>query len=310
MWKIKKWFLTLTCLCLSLILLGTVKVASKPAALDQMGQEGDIGQFGAAKALKGEIKTEYFTLYYDPKFKEDALKEKHYLEQTIEALKKEFSSYPVEELLKIKCTVVLYPQRTDRISEGSASIESGSENGQPYWANIELLTPSQYDPAYRNSLGLAFSDDGAFKLIAHEYSTILFERITAQKKRGIKFHKCPRWFTQGYEEYCGLVLSSPYNRSDLVNKYLSFFTKDKDRVDFDFGINVKNDYIDGAMLVLFMNESFGKNRVQEILASPESSFGKAIGLSLGVDLPQFADRFHKWLAGKLVSLNGNKDVVN
>lgn len=251
------------------------------------------------KTLTGKIKTDYFTLYYDPKFKEDAEKEKHYLEQTIEALKKEFSAIPVDKMLKVQCDVILHSQKTDQINESSANTESGSQGDNPYSARIDLLTPSQYDPNYRNNVGISFSDDAAFKLVAHEYSTILFERITREKKKGIRFQKCPRWFVQGYEEYCGLVLTSPFNRSKLTNKYISFFRTDPDRINFDFGIEVTNPYIDGAMLVLFMNESYGKDNVQKILTSSESNFGKVLTSSLGGNLSQFKERWQKWLQTRL-----------
>jgi hypothetical protein len=41
--------------------------------------------------------------------------------------------------------------------------------------------------------------------------------------------------------------------------------------------------------------SYGKERVQGILSSPEPTFGNAAVASLGVELPEFGKRFRAWL---------------
>jgi hypothetical protein len=248
--------------------------------------------------MSATIRTEYFIIHYDPKFKADAVKEKKFLEDGRGALESEFLSFPVDQLLKVDCDVYLHPKPTDSISEATARILSGDKDGV-YTARIDVLTPSVYDSTYRTKVGEAMSDDPAFRLIVHEYCTILLHQIALHKKAGVTFFQCPSWFVQGYEEYCGLMLSSEHNRTEVLKMYLSMFKKNPDRVNFDFGLSVENEYIDGAMLLLFMNETFGKNKVQSVLSSPEPTFGKAIVESLGVDLPEFAERWHEWLKKKL-----------
>jgi hypothetical protein len=56
------------------------------------------------------------------------------------------------------------------------------------------------------------------------------------------------------------------------------------------------------MLLLFMNESFGEEKVQSILTSTEPTFGKAVVTSLGVNLVEFAKRWHTWLTGRVQPL--------
>ncbi len=143
------------------------------------------------------------------------------------------------------------------------------------------------------------SDDTFFRLIMHEYSTIILGRIASEKTKGQMFHSLPNWFVQGYEEYCGLMLTSAINRTATAEKYLSCYRSDLGRVNFDFGLSTHNDYIDGAMVLLFMNESFGKEKVQNILTSTEPTFGQAVHTSLGVGLEEFAKRWHIWIAGKI-----------
>jgi len=248
--------------------------------------------------MSEEIKTPYYTLHYSAKFKDDADKEARFLDQGIEALKSEFSTFPVDKLLKVQCDVFLYPEKTERVSDGNAYIIDGERNGV-YAAGIHLITPSLCDPSWRSKVGEPPSDDTFFRLLMHEYSTILLDRISREKSKGPTFHHMPAWFVQGYEEYCGLMLTSATNRSDSLKKYLAAFRSNPDRVSFDFGLSTENDYIDGAMLLLFMNESFTKEKVQSILSSTEPSFGKAVVSSLGVDLAEFAKRWQAWLQQRL-----------
>jgi hypothetical protein len=103
----------------------------------------------------------------------------------------------------------------------------------------------------------------------------------------------------GYEEYLGLTLSSPRNRTAVLGKYLALHKADPDRVAFDFGVSVKDDYLDGAVLLLFMHETFGKERVHAVLTSEERGFGKAMTSALGVSLEEFQKRWNGWLKAKL-----------
>jgi hypothetical protein len=85
----------------------------------------------------------------------------------------------------------------------------------------------------------------------------------------------------------------------VLAKYLAMHKDDPDRIDFDFGVNVKDEYIDGALLLLFMHETFGKERVHAILSSEERRFGRAMVSALGVGLDEFENRWEKWLKKKL-----------
>ena len=76
------------------------------------------------------------------------------------------------------------------------------------------------------------------KLVMHEYSTVLLDRITRAKKAGWSFFSGPSWFVQGYEEYLGLMLSSPRNRTAVLGKYLARHKGGPGRIDFAFGIGV------------------------------------------------------------------------
>ncbi len=251
--------------------------------------------------MSEEIKTPYYFLHFSPKYKEDAEKASRFLNSGIESLKLEFAKFPVDELLKVQCDIYLYPQKTESVNDGGAHISNGDNNGV-YSAKVHILTPSLVDSSWRSKVGESASDDTFFRLIMHEYSTILLDRICRTKVKGLKFYRMPSWFSQGYEEYCALLLSSPSNKTGAVEKYLASYRTNPERVNFDFGVNIQNDYVDGAMLLLFMNETFGKQKVQSILTSTEPSFGKAVVKSLGVDIVEFGRGWDTWLSARVRNL--------
>jgi len=243
--------------------------------------------------------TDHYRLFYRPEFEQDAQQVRRLLDAAITSLKKEFADFPMDELLRVDCAIYLHPKGTDKASESFASITTSVKDGGQYVAAIHLLAPSAYDPSYRSNVNEPPGDDHFSKLIMHEYSTILLERITRSKRAGWSFFSAPRWFTDGYEEYLGLMLSSPRNRTDVLAKYLARHKDSPGRIDFAFGIGVENDYIDGALLLLFMHEVFGKQQVHDLLRSQERRFGRAMAASLGVGLEEFERRWDEWLELKL-----------
>lgn len=71
---------------------------------------------------------------------------------------------------------------------------------------------------------------------------------------------------------------------------------DPSRISFDFGVNVQSPYVDGAVLLDFMHETYGKKKVQAILLSDKPTFGAAVREALSDDLPGFAAKFAAWQA--------------
>src|SRR5687767_8681473 len=244
------------------------------------------------------VKTDFYRLHHAPGHEADAKKVRQLLDASITALKAEFDGLPVAELLRVDCAIYLHPKGSGKASEYSVSITT-RQDGDKYSAVIDLLTPSAYSPTYRSNVGEPAGDDHLAKLVLHEYSTILLERVTRTKKGGWGFYSAPKWFTDGYEEYLGLVLSTPRNRNEVLAKYLATQKANPGRVTFEFGVSVADPYIDGALLLAFMHEEFGKKRVQAILTSREPRFGKAVAAALGVGLDEFQKRWADWLKKKL-----------
>jgi hypothetical protein len=240
------------------------------------------------------IKTPYYQLHYDPAFEADAKKAQAHLDRAVEALKKEFPGQPADKLLRdADCKIYLHPKPTDNASEGLASLRTGV-SGDRFVATIDWLTLSAFRPGFRNSVGEPGGEDYFAKVLVHEYATILLEQITRAKGKGWGLYEAPGWFVQGYEEYLGLTLSTPHNRKAVLAKYLALQKDDAKRVRIGFGIAVRDDYIDGASLVHFLHETFGREKVQAILTSRAPTFEAAAGPALGVTVEELGRRWEEW----------------
>ncbi|HYF00417.1 MAG TPA: hypothetical protein VEJ18_15975, partial [Planctomycetota bacterium] len=170
----------------------------------------------------------------------------------------------------------------------ATAITQRSERG--YEAEIHLLAPSRHPPGLLDNVGKPMDGDYFFRLVVHEYSTVFLEQI----RRRAGWRHAPDWFVQGYEEWLGLTRSTDRNRTERLDRYRKILKEDPARIDFSFGIDVREPYVDGVVLLDFLHAEFGRKRVQAILASPEPSFGRAMRKELGVGLSEMERRFVAW----------------
>ena len=54
-------------------------------------------------------------------------------------------------------------------------------------------------------------------------------------------------------------------------------------------------YVDGAVILLFLHERFGQERVQAVVTSEAESFAKAVVDALGRDLAALHADWRRWL---------------
>ncbi len=241
------------------------------------------------------IRTPFYRLHHAPGLEADAKAAGKHLDRAIESLKKDFEGHPVAKLLGgIECDIYLHPKPGEAASEGFASLRTEGLADGGYRARIDWLTPSAFRPDFRSGVGEPPGDDYFAKVLVHEYGTILLDRITRAKPKGWRFYSAPAWFVQGYEEYLGLTHSTPRNRGAVLGKYLALQKQEADRVRIGFGIGAKDPYLDGAALLHFMHEAFGRERVQAILTSEADSFETAAGPALGVTLEEFGRKWGDW----------------
>ena len=69
-----------------------------------------------------------------------------------------------------------------------------------------------------------------------------------------------------------------------------------DRVTPEF--TVQNDYIDGAVLLQFLHETYGKEKVHAVLVSDAGDFWLAMGQVLDRDREQLYGCWREWLAAQ------------
>jgi hypothetical protein len=82
----------------------------------------------------------------------------------------------------------------------------------------------------------------------------------------------------------------------MLPKYEQMVRAEPDRIRPD--LTVTDIRVDGAMLVLFMHERFGIDRVQAILLRPEVEFPDALTRELGLtSMAEFYRKWREWLQG-------------
>jgi len=253
--------------------------------------ESRAGQAGTQNKSPGGVElpdgswetliTPILDIRYQAGDKADAELYAGFLEKTHRALRDEFSSVDVDALTRnpVPCTVWLHPRASGAISAGNAL--AATSYGAASLCELHFLAPSAYTAPDRccTKIGEPRDVDQLHRITAHEYSTIVLDRLNRQRA-GWRFHSAPKWFEQGYEEYLGCMLASEHTRTVTMAKYRELVAKTPSRLrDGD----VENPYIDGAVLVQFLHERFGRQKTQGILLSPAGTFEDALRQTIGID---------------------------
>ena len=245
-----------------------------------------------------ELVTPYYRLKSYSAPKEDTALARAALDDAITNLLDHFDHDGLDQLLRnVSVTIHLHAAPTPQANEHTATARTGTRDGKiaTYYADIHLLAPSSMPEGLLTSAGLPKDEAYFQRLITHEYSTVPLQLITRAKPEGWRFSSAPSWFLQGYEEYLAYT-ASPGDQHDATEHIVSLVRQRPDRVQADFGLDVTDPYITGAVLVMFMHEQYGPERVHAILTSPEPGFGAAARASLGVSLDDFFAHWQAWIA--------------
>ena len=248
--------------------------------------------------LTQTLKVENVTIHYASSHTADAKWAADFLERALRQLKMHFQAAGLDEFVTgFKCDICLQPTATSMASESLATCNSGTKDGtnRTYYADIHLLTPSAHSEKARTRIGEPKDAVYFERLLVHEYAAPVLDRITRGKPEGWRFFQAPRWFIQGYEEYVALTCSNKQSRELTMAEYRKMVRSDPKRVRNDFGLVVRDEYIDGAMLVAFIHEHYGKDKAQAILTSRAETFGEAITQALEVNLDTFFSAWREWL---------------
>lgn len=236
-----------------------------------------------------------WTIRYADAVQRDVAKINEFLQAADAAMSQEFATHQPETLLEgLSLTVYIHPVANSLASTYTMSLQT-SYSGTRCTAELHLLAPSLHGPADLTNVGEPKDDVYFHKTIVHEYSTLFLGALSRSKDGGWRFNSSPAWFVQGYEEYLALMHSTPHSRQITLRKYEELVRSDPARVDLSLGVDVRDPYTHGAVLLAFLHDEFGKERVQSVLLSPEPTFGRALSTTLGVDLGWLSSRWHQWI---------------
>ena len=253
---------------------------------------------GNAPELSESVTVQHITLRHAPSATDDAKTAAAFLPGMLKTLQQHFEPAGLDEFVTgFRCEIQLHPAPNDSASESTAMSRTGTIDGtnRTYFAEISLLTPSAHTQEARTHIGEPKDAVYFERLLVHEYAAPVLDRITRSKPAGWRFYDAPRWFIEGYEEYLALTCSNEHSRNVTLAKYKEIVRADPRRVRNAFGLMVRDNYLDGAMLLAFMHDRYGREKVQAILTSPAETFGDAICESLGVNLDSFFAAWQEWL---------------
>ena len=238
------------------------------------------------------IERPFYRLHYVPEHAEDAQRVDALLALVYEALLEEFKTHNPRKMLRsVECDIYLQPQPMEYTRPGVALTLATWSNGH-YDADIHILTPGAHGQLDQSGFPPGHYDrDYYHKTLLHEVSTLFLVPLARSKREGWSFSECPEWFRQGYEDYLGLMRSSERNRTERLRDYQGTLADD-DRV--RLGIEVQEVYIDGAMLLAYMHDTWGPRKVQQVLVSRAPTFWGAVKRELDVDIQAFYDGWQAW----------------
>ncbi|MFG0328121.1 MAG: hypothetical protein ACF8SC_12750 [Phycisphaerales bacterium JB037] len=217
------------------------------------------------------------------------------------ALRAYFDDPALEAALRAASVeVIVHAEPGPRANEVTATTRTGTRDGTAatYFAEIHLLAPSSYGPGLLTSVGEPKDGEYFARLSVHELSTVPLDLATRIKPEGWRFRQAPAWFVQGYQEYLGMMCPATEAGRAALERRVAIVAAEPGRVDDSFGLDVRGPYVTGSVLLLFMHERYGRERVRGILTSAEPTFGGAVRASLGVGLGEFMRDFEAWIGAR------------
>ncbi len=117
-------------------------------------------------------------------------------------------------------------------------------------------------------------------------------QITRRKGGGWSFFSGPDWFVEGYEEYLSLTRSSDHSRTVTLPLYRQ--TARAQSLTGDSG--TLDPYVDGALVLQYTHERYGRDQVLALLCSEQSAFSDALRATLGCTETELFNEWRQWLA--------------
>jgi hypothetical protein len=211
------------------------------------------------------------------------------IQRSLEQLDAAFAFHlPEDPLEGIRLSVHLHRAPDSFASESTMRIES-----TPRTATIHLLAPSAYRQLDDDGWPRGYGSLWFHKNLLHEIGTAYLEALGRRKSSGWRLHEAPSWFVQGIEEELACVLADDEARRA---RYLAAVRDAPTRIARDFTA-VEDVYVDGAVIVRYLFERFGRSRVLDLIANPSPGFWQSLESVLGCDRRALSGGFFAWLDG-------------
>jgi len=243
------------------------------------------------------ITREHYKIHFAPAVAEDARAMDGFMAQAITNLQVYFRRVDTAAILAdiAECDIYVYEEPNDRANEGTATLftEFVRVDGRDkIKASIHFLALSKHPPGSSTGAGEPKDANYIFKTLIHEYATIWLQLVTSRVGQW-DLYEAPSWFVQGYQEYLGLTLAAEHSRTTTLNLYKQMVREQPSRIDTSFGISVRDPYYDGTVLLAFMHEVYGQERLLDLLSTRQGGFRAGIRAVAG-SVDSFTERFETW----------------
>lgn len=255
---------------------------------------------GPAKDVEPDrvFNSRYCRVGYTADREPDAKKLASYADRSLDEMSRDLAPLDPHLMDDFDCAIVQYGIPKPGLATDAQATTDSENGGRPF--RISILAQSSISPTSRTLVGEPKDEDYVQKTIADELSSVVLERITRDKGPGWYFHDAPQWFVQGIEGYFGVEYSSPHSRNVTLPKYVAAVCSNPREVSFARGVQVGNPYLGGLVLVDFLYEAYGANRMNALLLSPKATFEEAFLDSAG-DLSSVQKKYRTWIASQCSS---------
>ncbi|MGZ3448040.1 MAG: hypothetical protein ACXVEF_00490 [Polyangiales bacterium] len=193
------------------------------------------------------------------------------------------------------CRIHQHGAPDETAGDGHSSSQRFDVDGE-YSVDAHYLALSKHSKTALTSAGQPMDADYLAKLVYAELASVALDRTTKQKKHGFRMNEAPSWFTAGYPEYLAVTLSSERYRTVVLPRYVSAVRADPSRIVFGARIEVKARWNEGAVLLAYLHDTYGKAKVQALVMSDKPTFEEAFAATFGVGLASLDAPFAAWLA--------------
>ena len=195
--------------------------------------------------------------------------------------------YP-ELKASIVCEVIVHGAATEKANTSTATLESSRRDGKLY-GTLHILASSKYGEGLRSMGGQdKASDEYYLRLLGHEILSLYLKALSDTRAKGWAYYSAPNWFTQGSQEYVASLCLKKNSRDEIFENYHRSV-----EIKIEPRITVSNPYSGGLVIMKFIEDRYGQEKVLQIIASEAESFNQAFEAILGPNEVFQAD-FRKW----------------